>query len=148
MKTKLFLLLLLIVGTVEMGNAKGESAAKLKPPIKVLIKLFKSRTGCVEPRGICAEVLLTELKSSEPTLTSCNATYEFNTLTIEVSKTNMTDAARKSLVGFTSLPIDADFTFSNDSSRALGSLSPITIKVGDYPLRETIDGYTLIFPCK
>jgi hypothetical protein len=148
MKTKLLLLILLIVGSIGMGTANGESAAEMRPPVKFLVKFLKSRTGCVEPRGICTELILYATRNSDPNFTTCDITYEFNTLTLQVSKSNISEAARKSLVGFNSLPIDADFTFSNESSRALGSLNPITIKVGDYPIRETIDGYTLTFPCK
>lgn len=148
MKTKLLLLILLIVGSLGMGNANGETAAKMKPPVKVVIKLFKSRTGCTEPRGLCASLELTGYRTSDPTFTLCNGTYEFNLLTLAVPKSTLNEAGRKSLVGYNSLPIDADFTFPIETSRALGSLGPITINAGDYPIRETIDEYILTFPCK
>jgi hypothetical protein len=148
MKTKLLLLILLIVGSVGTGNAYGESAAKIKPPVRVVIKFFKSRTGCVEPRGLCASLEYTGYRTSDPTYTLCNGTYEFNLLTIAVPKSTINESGRKSLVGYSSLPIDADFTFPIETSRTLGSLAPITIKAGDYPIRETIDEYIITFPCK
>ncbi|HOS47521.1 MAG TPA: hypothetical protein PLG57_02740 [Bacteroidia bacterium] len=144
MKTKLLLLLILLVGCIGVINAENA-----KPPIKVIVKLYKKRTGCSEPRGMCfGGMEIVAAKFSDPSLTHCNATFEFNTLTLEISKSTMNDAARKSLIGYSTLPIDEDVSFTDEASRELGSFGPITIKAGEYPIRETLDKYILTFPIK
>jgi|GEM_PF-3571872 hypothetical protein len=144
MKTKLLILLILMIGSVGAISAKNA-----KPPIKIIVKLYKKRTGCSEPRGMCFGGMdIVAAKFSDPSLTHCNATFEFNTLTLEIPKLTMNEAAKKSLIGYSTLPIDEDVSFTDDASKELGSFGPITIKAGEYPIRESIDKYTLIFPIK
>ena len=137
-----------MIGSLGMGKANAESTSKIKPPVRVVFKFFKSRTGCVEPRGICATLEYTGYKISDPTFTLCNGTYEFNILNLAIPKNTINESGRKSFAGFSSLPVDADFTFPIELSRSLGALTPITIKAGEYPIRETIDEYILSIPCK
>ena len=138
-----------MVGSIGMGKAIDKETPPLKPSIKLIIKFFSRRSDCTEPRGIClAGMEYIYRKGNDLSLTTCDAIYEFNTLTIEVPKASMTESARRTLVGFYSLPVDADLTLSSETSKTLGAMGLITIKSGDYPIKEEIDKYIITIPCK
>lgn len=149
MKTKLLLLILLIVGSVGQGLAAGENNAKMRPPVKVIIKLLKARTGCSEPRGLC---LAFEndytFRNSDPTITNGYMTYSSNILSIEVPKMDISESGSKALQGYSTLPIDENLSLPPNLCTGLGATSTLIIRVGEYPIREMIDKYIITIPCK
>ena len=149
MKTKLFMLILLIVGSVGQGLAAGENYTKMKPPVKVIMKFLKARTGCSEPRGLCFVIENDyTFRNSDPTITNGYMTYSSNILSIEVPKMEISESGSKSMQGYSTLPIDENLSLPPNLCTNLGETSTLIIRVGEYPIREMIDKYIITIPCK
>jgi len=155
MKKIMLLSMLGMIFLTEMSFASEMKLCNYAPEgiwIKLLINFHRPRTNCQSGFGLCFVVTWgwEELNGfSEKNLCPVKGQLKERNLFIEVNAADLTTYESGSTLTYfkekTSISILDSYTLPDATSRALGSITPLTIKPGNYPVSFKNGVYTIVF---
>lgn len=129
------------------AEAANETTTCVRPPkIHIVIVMGKPKYDCEVFPGICL-FLYGTFDRTNPLSAGTYASYENNTLQIEIQKKEISESLDKKLQDNSIFDLENEYEIPNYISRDLGSDTNIILTPGIYEIQDNGDSYILNVRC-
>ena len=143
------IMMLSIMNTLPTNaEATHQTTTCVRPPkIHIVIVLGKPKYDCEVYPGICV-FLYGTIDRTNPLSAGTYASYENNTLQIEIMKNEISETLNKKLQEDSTFELENEYEIPDDISRDLGSDTNIMLTPGSYEIQDNGDSYILNIRCR
>ncbi|MFN6092908.1 MAG: hypothetical protein ACK44N_10880 [Bacteroidota bacterium] len=149
-KQILTLIMMLSIMNTLPTNAEATNQTKtcVRPPkIHIVIVMGKPKYDCEVYPGICV-FLYGTIDRTNPLSAGSYASYENNTLQIEIMKNEISETLNKKLQEDSTFDLENEYEIPDDMSRDLGSETNIILSPGSYEIQDNGDSYLMNIHCR
>jgi hypothetical protein len=130
------------------AEAANQTTTCVRPPkIHIVIVMGKPKYDCEVYPGICV-FLYGTFDRTNPLSAGTYASYENNSLQIEIQKNEISDLLNKKLQENSIFDLENEYEIPDDISRDLGSDSNIMLIPGSYEIQDNGDSYLMNIRCR
>jgi hypothetical protein len=130
------------------AEATKETTTCVRPPkIHIVIVMGKPKYDCEIFPGICL-FLYGTFDRTNPLSAGTYASYESNTLQIEIQKNEISESLDKKLQEQSAFDLENEYEISDEISRDLGSETPIILAPGKYEIHDNGESYIMNIRCR
>ena len=143
------IMMLSIMNTLPTNaEAANQTTTCVRPPkIHIVIVMGKPKYDCEVYPGICV-FLYGTFDRTNPLSAGTYASYENNSLQIEIMKNEISEALNKKLQEDSTFDLENEYEIPDDISRDLGSDTNIILTPGSYEIQDNGDSYKLNIRCR
>jgi len=143
------IMMLSIMNTLPTNaEAKNQTTTCVRPPkIHIVIVMGKPKYDCEVYPGICV-FLYGTFDRTNPLSAGTYASYENNSLQIEIMKNEISETLNKKLQEDSTFDLENEYEIPDDISRDLGSDTNIILTPGSYEIQDNGDSYLMNIRCR